>query len=206
VTLRVSSIWLALAAAPMLMGQTTPTKVGVINIQQAVLATRDGQKAAQDLQARFDPKRKAIEGRNSEIQQLQDQFRKTQNTASEEQRAKLARDIDQKQKALQRDVEDAQAEFEQEQQRAFNELGGRLLQVIGKYARDNSYAVILDVSNQQTSPVLYMADGIDITEEVVKLYDANAPAPPAMPKPTSSAPAKPTSIAPAKPAAAPAKP
>jgi outer membrane protein len=211
VTLRVSFIALGLAATTALMAQNMPTKVGVINIQQAVLATKDGQKAAQDLQARFEPKRKEIEQKNGEIQQLQEQFRKTQNTASEEQRAKLARDIDQKQKSLQRDVEDAQAEFEQEQQRAFNELGGRLLQVIGKYARDNGYTLILDVSNQQ-SPVLYMADGTDVTEAIVNMYDANAPAAapapsaakpaPTMPKPTSIAPVKPTSA----PAAAPAKP
>jgi outer membrane protein len=212
VTLRVSSIVLALAAAPALLAQGAATKVGVINIQQAVLATKDGQKAAQDLQTRFGPKRKEIEAKNAEIQSLQDQFRKSQNTASEEQRAKMARDIDQKQKSLQRDVEDAQAEFEQEQQRAFNELGGRVLQVLGKFARDNAYTLVLDVSTQQ-SPVLYMADGIDITEEVVKLYDANAPAPaapaPSAAKPTTSgvkpAPTmpRPTSIAPVKPAAAP---
>jgi outer membrane protein len=199
VNVKVSSIVLALAAVPELLAQAPATKVGVINIQQAVLATKDGQKAAQDLQAKFDPKRKAIEDRNAEIQQLQDQFRKSQNTASEEQRAKLARDIDQKQKALQRDVEDAQAEFEQEQQRAFNELGGRLLQVLGKYARDNAYTLILDVSTQQ-SPVLYMADGIDITEAVVKLYDANAPTPAPAPASAKPAPAMP------KPTAAPAKP
>lgn len=209
-TLRVSLITLILAAAPALLAQAPATKVGVINIQQAVLSTKDGQKAAQDLQTKFDPRRKAIEAKNAEIQQLQEQFRKSQNTASEEQRAKLARDIDQKQKSLQREVEDAQAEFEQEQQRAFNELGGRLLQVLGKYARDNAYTLVLDVSTQQ-SPVLYMADGIDITEAVVKLYDANAPAPAASaPAPTSAKPAptmpKPTSIAPVKPQAAPAKP
>lgn len=203
-TLRVSMIALAVAAAPAILAQAPPTKVAVINIQQAVLSTKDGQKAAQDLQAKFDPKRKAIEAKNAEIQQLQEQFRKSQNTASEEQRAKLARDIDQKQKSLQRDVEDAQAEFEQEQQRAFNELGGRLLQVLGKYARDNAYTLVLDVSTQQ-SPVLYMADGIDITEEIVKLYDANAPsaAAPAAPAPSAAKPAptmpKPAQAAPAKP-------
>lgn len=197
-------IALAVAAAPAILAQAPPTKVAVINIQQAVLSTKDGQKAAQDLQAKFDPKRKAIEAKNAEIQQLQEQFRKSQNTASEEQRAKLARDIDQKQKSLQRDVEDAQAEFEQEQQRAFNELGGRLLQVLGKYARDNAYTLVLDVSTQQ-SPVLYMADGIDITEEIVKLYDANAPsaAAPAAPAPSAAKPAptmpKPAQAAPAKP-------
>jgi outer membrane protein len=184
-------------AAPALFAQA-PSKVGVINIQQAIISTKDGQKAAQEMQTKFDPRSKDLEQKQSEIQQLQAQFQKTQNTASEEQRTKLAREIDQKQKALQRDQEDARAEFEQEQGKVLNELGGRLMQVIDKYAKDNGFSLILDVSSQQ-SPVLYMASGLDITAEVVKMYDANAPssmAAPAMPKPAATKPATPP---PAKP-------
>lgn len=182
-------------AVPALFAQAPPpvTKVGVINIQQAILSTKDGQRSAQELQVRFDPRRKEIDRKNGEIQAMQEQFRKTQNTASEEQRTKLARDVDQRQKSLQRDMEDAQAEFEQEQGKVLNELGGRLMQVIDKYSRDNAYTLILDVSNPQT-PVLYMANGTDITAEIVKLYDANAPAPAAT-KPAGT-PAAPMTVAP----------
>jgi len=207
---------LALASTAAMLAQAPATKVGVINIQQTILSTKDGQKATQNLQAKFDPRRKDIERKQQEIQQMQDSFRKTQNTASEDQRTKLARDIDQKQMALKRDMEDAQGDFEQEQSRAYNELGGRLLQVIDKYARDNSYTLILDVSSPQT-PVLYMANGTDITAEIVKLYDANAPAAaPVTGAPGAGAPAggipgsaapKPTTIAPPKlPLPSPSKP
>jgi len=207
---------LALASTAAMLAQAPATKVGVINIQQTILSTKDGQKATQNLQAKFDPRRKDIERKQQEIQQMQDSFRKTQNTASEDQRTKLARDIDQKQMALKRDMEDAQGDFEQEQSRAYNELGGRLLQVIDKYARDNSYTLILDVSSPQT-PVLYMANGTDITAEIVKLYDTNAPAAaPATGAPGAGAPAgglpgsaapKPTTIAPPKlPLPSPSKP
>lgn len=187
-SLKVSMVVLALAASTTIFAQT-PTKVGVINIQQAMLATKDGQKAAQELSARFEPKRKEIEAKNAEIAQLQEQFRKIQNTASEEQRAKLARDIDQKQKALQRDGEDAEAEFNQDRERTLGELGNRLMQVIDKYARENAYALILDVSSQQ-SPVLYMANNIDVTADIIKAFDAaNAAAAPAAPKPPAAKPA-----------------
>jgi outer membrane protein len=134
---------------------------------------------------------------------LQDQFRKSSNTASEEQKGKLAREIDQKQKSLQRDQEDAQAEYQQELQKLNNELGSRIMQVIDKYSRDNNFTMILDVSSQQ-SPVLYFATGSDVTADIVKMYDANAPTmgtvpaggagAPAMPKPAG---AKPTAPRPA---------
>lgn len=187
---KVSLAAFAFAASATIFAQAPATKVGVINIQQAMLATKDGQKAAQELSARFEPKRKEIEGKNAEIAQLQDQFRKMQNTASEEQRSKLAREIDQKQKALQRDGEDAEAEFNQDRERTLGELGNRLMQVIDKFARENSYALILDVSGQQ-SPVLYMANNIDVTAEVIKAFDAAnaAAAPAAAPKPAAPKPA-----------------
>ncbi len=84
------------------------------------------------------------------------------------------------------------------------ELGGKIMAVIEKYARENNYAVILDVSNPQT-PVLWAANGVDITNDIVGLYDKNAPSA------VSSAPAatpagRPASITPARPAASPAAP
>ena len=100
-------------------------------------------------------------------------------------------DIDAKTKSFNRQVEDAQAELDQEQGRVLNELGGRMLAVLDKYAKDNGYAVILDVSSQQT-PVLFAANSIDVTREVVDLYNKNAPAPgTAAPPASSTAPAAP---------------
>ncbi|MCS6951276.1 MAG: OmpH family outer membrane protein [Bryobacterales bacterium] len=175
--------------------QTVPTKVGIINIQQAILSTRDGQKAANDLQQRYEPKRKELEQKQNEINALREQLNRGSNTMSEEARQALMRQIDQKTRALNRDTEDAQADFEQDQNRILQELGQRMMVVIGKYARDNGYALILDVSSPQT-PVLYAANGIDITSDIVALYDKNTPSDTA----ATSTPATPPPPKPATPA------
>jgi outer membrane protein len=172
-----------------------PTKVGIINIQQAILSTRDGQKAADELQQRYEPKRKELEQKQNEINALRDQLSRGSNTMSEEARQALIRQIDQKTRVLNRDTEDAQADFEQDQNRILQELGQRMMVVIGKYARDNGYALILDVSSPQT-PVLYAANGIDITSDIVSLYDKNTPTDAAPPKPAAAAPPKPPAAAP----------
>ena len=189
-----------------LPAQAPPTKIAIIHLQNAIIGTKDGQKAAKELETRFMPKRKEIEGRQGEIQSLQAQLRASSNTASEEQKNKLMRDIDVKQKALQRDGEDASAELDQEQQKLFQEVGGRVMAVIDKYASDNGFAVVIDVS-AQASPILYASTSVDITRQVVELFDKNtpaagAPAPPAAKSPAVSAPAFP---APAKPKPAPVK-
>lgn len=180
----------SLALVPVLAyAQATPTKVGTINIQKALISTKEGQKAAGELQARTEPKRKELEKKQGEIQGLQEQLRKQSNTASEEVKQRLMRDIDAKTKSFNRDMEDAQAEADQEQGKVLQELGGKMMAVIDKYARDNGYAIILDVSAQNT-PVLYWATTIDVTDEIIAMYDKNAPAPAAptaAPKPPPAA-------------------
>lgn len=199
---------IVLGAAMLAPAQTAaPAKVGVINIQAAIVSTKDGQKAAQDMEGKFGPKRKEMESKQGEINALRDQLQKGQNTMSEEAKSKLVRDIDTRTKSFNREAEDAQAELEQEQQRVFNALGQKLLAVLDKVAREQNFTVVLDVS-QQPNPVMFAAPSVDLTQDVIKLYDANSAAGTAMPPATTTATPKPATPQPAavkKPAAAPAK-
>jgi outer membrane protein len=182
----------------------SPGKVGVINIQGAIISTKDGQKAAGEIQSRFNPKKAELDRRQGELGQLQDQLNKGRNTLSEEAQQKLVREIDQKTKSLNRDTEDARAELDQEQQKLMGELFSRIQVVLDKYAKDNGYSLILDISSPQT-PVMYASNTIDVTREIIDLYDKNAPS-----ATTSAAPApataRPPAPRPAVPAAKPAAP
>jgi outer membrane protein len=204
-----------MGAALLAPAQTTPaqatapqTKVGIIHIQNAIISTKDGQKAASELSTKFAPKKAELDKKQSTITQLQDQLRKGSNTMAEDAKQKLMREIDQSTKSLNRESEDAQAELDQEQNKIMQELGQRIMAVIDKYAKDNGYALILDVSSQQT-PVLYATNSIDITQDIIALYDKNAPAagaarpagtapPSAGTKPTTPAPAPTTKQGPPK--------
>jgi outer membrane protein len=164
---------LVLGMAAMVHAQT-PTKVAIIHVQNAILQTKDGQKAASELQGRFAPKKADLDKKQADIASLQDQLRKGSATMSEDAKAKLMRDIDANNKSLQRDTEDAQADLDQEQGKIMQELGGKVMAVLEKFATANGYALVLDVSNPQT-PVLWAASAIDITSDIVKLYDQANP-------------------------------
>jgi outer membrane protein len=71
---------------------------------------------------------------------------------------------------LQRDTQDANDEWNTEQQRLLQSLGQRMIAVIEKYAKDNGYSIVIDVSNPNT-PVLYASSAIDITQDIISLYD-----------------------------------
>jgi outer membrane protein len=181
---------LVLGMAAMAHAQT-PAKVAIIHVQNAILQTKDGQKAASDLQGRFAPKKAALDKKQADIAALQDTLRKGSATMSEEAKAKLIRDIDANNKSLQRDTEDAQADLDAEQGKIMQELGNKVMAVLEKYATGNGYSLVLDVSNPQT-PVLWASQTIDITGDIVKLYDQANPgtgAPAAAAKPAGTAPA-----------------
>lgn len=169
-----------------------PNKVGIIHIQNAIISTQDGQKAAAELQARFEPRSKELEKKNNEINALREQLQKGSNTLSDEARQKLIREIDTKTRHLNRETEDARTEYDQEQQKLLQTLGEKIMAVIYKYAQDHGYSIILDISSPQT-PVLYAANSVDITNDIVALYDKNAPsaggAASATPRPASPPPA-----------------
>ena len=154
--------------------QAAPTKVAVIQVQTAILSTKDGQKAAGELQSKFAPKKAEIDKKQADIAAMQDQLKKLQATGSEEVKTKLMRDIDGANTKLQRDTQDAQTDLDEEQQKIMQELGGKMMSIVEKYAQSNGLAMVIDVSNPQT-PVLWAAQAVDITAEIVKLYDQANP-------------------------------
>jgi outer membrane protein len=75
--------------------------------------------------------------------------------------------------------------------------------VLDKYAKDNGYTVIVDVSSPQT-PVLWRAESIDVTKEVIEMYDKNAPSATSTPAAAKPAAVKPAARTTAPPPAIPA--
>ena len=191
---------LALGLAVLAHAQTaTPSKVAIIHVQNAILSTKDGQKAQQDLQVKFNPRKQQIKKKQADIQSLQDQMKKGSATMNDDAKNKIARDIDGGQKALQRDSEDFETDVQQEEGKIMQDLGQKMMDVIIKYATQNGFVMVVDVSNPQT-PVLWADPAVDITNEIVKLYDQAHPGTGAT---TTAKPAGAPAVAPPKPATPP---
>ncbi len=151
--------------------QNAAQKVAIIDIQAAIARSKDGQAAIQDLQDKFAPKRVELENQQREISDLQNQLRNQEKTLSDEARTRLLRTLDDKTRRLNRDNEDATAEFQQAQQDVINGIGRKILGVISEHAEKNGLGLVLDVSSPQT-PILYANATIDITQTIIEQYDA----------------------------------
>ena len=170
------------AAAPSTGAVVNSGKIGIVNIQDAIIATNEGKKEFDALQARFAPKQNELKTLNDEVENLKKDLQAKGDKLNEEERNKQVKSLEGKQKTLQRNYDDAQTEFQQAEQEVVNRIGGKMLNVLEKYARTNNYAVILDVSNPQT-PVLWASQGTNITKELVDAYNAESPVAPAAPAP-----------------------
>jgi outer membrane protein len=171
--------WAQTAGAPL------PPKVAVINMQEALVSTKDGQKAIADLRGKYGPRDQDFQKRSADLQAKQDQYRKTQATLSDDQKGKMERDIDSMTRTLQRDTDDAKQDMDADQQRILQELGGKMMQVVTRYATDNQYTMVFDDSGQPNN-ILFASNAIDITREVIALYDKAAPVTPSAPPATST--------------------
>jgi outer membrane protein len=189
-SVNVKLLMLGVAGIAALTYAQAPPKIGAINIQAAMTGTKEGQKAAQELEQKLLPRKKAIDAKAAAIRDLQDRLQRGGAAMSETAKADLTRQIDERTKAYNRDMEDAQAELSDENRRLIQDMTTKMTKVLDDYAAANSFSVIFDVSNPNT-PVLYTSNMVDITREVVTLYDKAHPIGSASAPATSAAPPAP---------------
>ena len=188
-TTRVSTLTLLflLGTAPSaLLAQAAgaPAKVGLVNIQEAILSTAEGKKSMADLQKKYQPRQQEVQKQNQDIQALTDQLQKQSATLSDEEQRNLNRQLEDKQKLLKRTTEDAQADFSTDRDEMFRRIGQKMVKVIQDYASKNGFSLVI---GSDQIPIYYAATEVDLTEQIVKLYDAAYPAD----APTSGGPATP---------------
>ena len=182
------------SAAPATTG--TGTKVGAINIQEAIFGSNEGQRDLQTLQKKFEPKQNELKGQNDELEGLKKQLTAQQDKLNEEALATLKKQIEAKQKVFDRSVQDAQEDFGNQNQEIATRILQKMTPMIVKYSQENGFGMIVDTSKPwPQSNVLWWGEAIDITKAVVDGYNVQsgvaapaAAAPkPAAPKPAGTA-------------------
>ena len=186
--------------------QAIPAKIALIAFEQAVFATNEGQRAVQEVQKKYEPKKAQIDSLNQEVDSLKKQLQSAPATLSDEERANRLKAIDTKEKQLNRDADDANNAYQADLQEAYAKVARKVSTTVQSYVAQNGYTLLLDVSNQQNSNVMWASQNpnIDITLAVVNAYNAasgvaapppsapSAGAPSARPRPTTPATPRPT--------------
>jgi outer membrane protein len=168
------SLLIPLALAAPVLAQTAPSKVAIIQFQAAVLSTQEGQQAQAALKTKFDPKKNDLEKRQADLRSMQDKLDKGGATLAADVRSRLEKDIASGTRSLNNAAEDLNSDVQEEENKLLQGMATRMGDIIKDYATKNGYAMVLDVSSQQSS-VLWASPAVNITEAIVKLYDAAHP-------------------------------
>lgn len=194
----VFSAALASAQATAAPGSAATGKVGVISIRQAIASTAEGKQAGAELQSQFAPRQNELETLNKQIADLRQRLDAGGAKLSQEETARLTRQGEIYTRQLQRKQDEYQEDVNAAQGEVFDRIGRKMVDVLDRYARENGYVVILD-SSAQNNPILFASTNIDVTQDIVRLYDQAYPVKPgaaparpaATPKPTPPPAAKP---------------
>ena len=146
---------------------TGATKVAVIAFQPAVAATNEGRAAFAKVQQKFQPKQTELKNLSDQIDALKKQLQTDGSTLSDAERATRLRTIDDKEKSLQREADDARSDFQQAMTEAYQGIATKFYAVLQDYAQANGYGAVFDMSSQQT-PVVWASKTADISEAVVR--------------------------------------
>jgi outer membrane protein len=175
---------------------STGTKVGTINIEQAVVGTNEGQRDFEALRKKLEPKQNELKSQNDELEGLQKQLQTQGEKLNDDARATLVKQIETKKKSFDRSVQDAQEDAQNQQKEIFQRILQKMAPVIVKHAQESGFAMIVDTSNPwPQSPILWYGDGGDITKAIVDLYNTQS----GVPAPAAGASARPTTPKPATP-------
>jgi outer membrane protein len=157
---------------------TGGTRIGTINLEQAIFATNEGQRDFEALSKKLEPKQTELKGINDEVDGLKKQLNTQGDKMNEQARATLVKQIETKQKSLDRQVQDAREDAQGQQ----NEIAQRILQKLAPmlvtYAQENGFGVILDTSNPwPNGPVVWAGQAVDVTKAIVDGYNAKSGVP-----------------------------
>src|SRR3979490_3018736 len=153
---------------------SAPTKIGVLNVRNAIVATAEGKQAQAQLQSQFAPKQNELQSTQKQVEDLQRRMSEGARTLSDDEKAKLQRQGELLTRRLQRDNDGLTEELNAAQGEIIDGIGRKRLDVLDRYARENGYVAVLDTS-AQGSPVIYGSAQADITQDVVRLYDQAYP-------------------------------
>jgi Skp family chaperone for outer membrane proteins len=191
----------AAAAAPAapVAPVAVPAKIAVVYFEQVVRGCNEGQVATVNTQKKYEPRGAEIQKEGEEVETLK---KTVTPTMTDDAKTKLLHDIDIKEKKLQRDFDEAQSAYSADLQEVLSPIVPKIAAAIQKYATDNGFTIVLDVSSQQSN-IVWALPQTDISQAVVDMYNKQsgiaAPAPqgpapaakPAAPRPAAPKPATP---------------
>ena len=169
----------ALALAPAAFAQTgaagapATAKIAVLNVRQAIGMTSEGKSRSAEMQTQFSAQQTELENIQKQAEDIQQQLAKNDRAWSDDEKTRRNTQLQLLQRQFTRRQDDLNEQVQAATNEAMDVIGRKMSEIVDKYARDNGFAAVIDGGQ---GSVLYVSPQVEITNEIVKLYDAQYPA------------------------------
>lgn len=143
-------------------------KIAYVNLQRVANESAEGKASTTRVEALSQKKLAELNQRNQALQGLQQKLAQGGAIMNETARGQLEKDIERTQLDIQRAQQDAQREVQDLQAELQEEFQRKLVPIIEKVAAEKQLQYVL---SQLDSGVIWADTGLDITGDIIKLFD-----------------------------------
>lgn len=143
-------------------------KVGVVNVQDAILQTAEIKKASSELEAKYKSRQDALVKLQQDLQSISTQLGNTK--ISQQAAADLQAQGQRKERDLQRLQQDLQTDVDADRNDILGKAGAKMKSVVEKLAVEKGLDMVVDVSQ-----TIYFKPALEITKDVIAAYDKANP-------------------------------
>jgi outer membrane protein len=191
---RLAVLAIALAAAPAARAEF---KLGYVDFQRALRETDEGKAATATLKRDFDEKQKVLTTRSEKVKRLQEDLQRQGALLTPEAKMAKGAELERKMMEAQELYMKLQQELSVKERDAMRPLNDKMMVLAREIAQADGFTVIVD---RAESGLVYAPDSLDLTNELIRKFNARFPVGKAgAPKP-AAAPAAPAAAKPAEPA------
>ena len=160
------------AQAPM-NGVSTEHLV-TVSFNTAVLQTAEAQRELGALQTKYAPRQTQLQALNDEVESLRKQLSDGAAKLTDAEKELREKSLDSKEKQLQREAEDFRNDSQADSQQVYQRIAQKIYAFLQVYSQRNGFSIVVERGSDASPVVWYEAKNMDITEELIKAYNAEA--------------------------------
>ena len=165
----------AVVTALVCLGVAAPVRaadlrIAVVDMQRALNECEAGKRAKDQVKAKFEKSQEDLKRQREDLDRRKEEYERKATVLKEEERRNLEKDLEGRSLEFKRKFEDFQRDLKRTDAELTSTIVEELYGVVRDYGAKNTYSLVLEASS---GALLYGDRALDITDEIVKLYNAN---------------------------------
>lgn len=145
-------------------------RIAVVDMQRALNECDAGKRAKEQVKAKFEKSQEDLRRQREDLDRRKEEYERKAMVLKEEERRNLEKDLESRTLEFKRKFEDFQRDLKRTDAELTSSIVEDLYGVVRDYGAKNTYSLVLEASS---GVLLYNDEAVDVTDEIVKLYNAS---------------------------------